>query len=184
MSRQVKKKTKKQKQRRSKRAEHKEKNQKIRCGQVCDCPSPVCWRSNGDLMGVRQSCRVLSASPHGCCHRAPVLRHRPSILSAALCEENTRCCVWSLEVAARCHGNTDQTAAPTRGGRREGREGRERMTGWGQHRQAVNLRLSDSVYPGPEESEECPGALQGPQGDWATAATEASKDGKQHLRII
>lgn len=83
----------------------------------------------GNPVSVRQSPEQQST-------RLPViygvLRHRTSIPSAALWEENTRCCVWSLAPAALCHGNADQTAC-TRGVQ-AGREraGRERA-------QAANL---------------------------------------------
>lgn len=80
------------------------------------------WAGVGHPMSVRQSCRVLSDSPHSCVHILRVLRHCTSISSAALCEENTRCWVWSLILATRCHGNTNQTAACTGGGRQEVRE--------------------------------------------------------------
>lgn len=104
----------------------------------------------GDPMSVRQSCRVLSGSPHSCFHILCVLRHRTSITSAALCEENTRCCVWSLILATRCHGNTSQTAACTGGGRQEVRE-QGGMNGWGQDRQDVNLiEGCDAIHPGLE----------------------------------
>lgn len=75
----------------------------------------LCWMltGEGDPMSVKQSCRVLSVSPHGCFRALCVLRHCTSISSAALCEENTRCCMWSLVLAAWCHGNTNQTAACT-----------------------------------------------------------------------
>lgn len=80
------------------------------------------WAGVGHPMSVRQSCRVLSDSPHSCVHIPCVLPHCTSISSATLCEENTRCWVWSLILATRCHGNTNQTAACTGGGRQEVRE--------------------------------------------------------------
>lgn len=124
----------------------------------------------GNPISVRQSCRVLSVSPHGCFRIPCVLRHCPSISSAALCEENTRCCMWSLTLATRCHGNTNQTAACTSGAGMKW-ESRVGKNGWGQHKQAVNLGrwLNSSIL-----LEMCERALKLLQGERAMDATECN----------
>lgn len=84
------------------------------CVRVCSSPSAECWQGkvNPRLLKLqnpeRQSTQLLSCNV---CFASLALNR----LLAALCEENTRCCMWSLFLAARCHGNTNQTAAWTSG---------------------------------------------------------------------
>lgn len=100
---------------------------------VGQCEMCLCWmlRGKSNPTSVRQlspesrSTRLLS-------YTLSFASLPLNLLSAALCEENTRCCMWSLILATRCHGNTNQTAACTSGagGKRE-REGREWEDGVG-----------------------------------------------------
>ena len=91
-------------------------------------------------MSVRQSCWVLSLHTAAFVH-CVFLRHRASISSAALCEENTRCCMWSLILATRCHGNTNQNSSVHKWGR-QGERASGLGIGWmgSRHRGAVNVR--------------------------------------------
>lgn len=140
--------------------------------------SSLLWVSlgNSDLSSVTQSWRILSASPCGYSHIAPALRQRLSILSAALCEENTRCRMWSLGLAAQRHGNADQTAAPTRGdGRGRQRAERGRLHGVSRGNLSIYSKTVTHFILGKQTACRSLKVIE---------QVAASRDGKQHLSIF
>lgn len=113
-------------------------------------------------MSVRQSCWVLSLHTAAFVH-CVFLRHRASISSAALCEENTRCCMWSLILATRCHGNTNQNSSVHKWGRQGERERvGNRMDGVTTQRSCQSKTVTQFIQAAPNEL----------QGEQAMNATE------------
>lgn len=121
------------------------------------------WTGEGNPMSVRQSCRVLSVSPQGCFRILCVLRHCPSISHQRPSVKRTQDAACEASFwATRCHGNTNQTAACTRGAGRKW-ESRAGLKGMGSSKASCQSEDCNSIHPGLEMCVYLLKVLQGEQ---------------------